>query len=106
MESIKKKRVPYAQARIETIALEAEVQVLIKKGYTLKYIFEEFTKQGKISMAYSTLCRSLRKYSHNKYKKVLINEETNTSTARKTRIISEKPTSFGDASQNLEDLIG
>ena len=58
-EPHKKKRVAYT-ARVEYLAVKAEVDRMLDQGHRVKAIFEEMIRNGRITISYSTFCEYVR----------------------------------------------
>ena len=55
----KQKRAAYT-ARVEYLAIKAEVDKMIAQGHRVKAIFEEMIRNGRITISYSTFCEYVR----------------------------------------------
>ncbi|AMD93399.1 TraK family protein [Desulfomicrobium orale] len=60
----KRKRLTRNLGRVEFIENKEFIEMMIKKGYPLKYIYEVLAEEGKFTMAYTTfiaICRKIKR---------------------------------------------
>ena len=54
-------RLRHHKAKIQYLACEDEILLLLSQGYSKRLLHEELTENGHISMAYITLCQFIRR---------------------------------------------
>jgi len=59
VQRISKKRKTY-DARVEFLAVQAEVAKLMAEGYRIKAIFERLSGDGRLTVCYTTFCDYIR----------------------------------------------
>jgi len=60
------KRLRRYMARVEFLACKETVETMLEQGFSKKLIHERLTEEGRVSMAYITLCQILRKSTRKK----------------------------------------
>lgn len=57
--SVKRHRAKYT-ARVEYLAIKAAVDQMLDQGHTVKAVFEEMTRTGRITISYTSFCDYVR----------------------------------------------
>ena len=66
-------------ARVEYRAVQAEVERMLEQGHRAKAIFEEMSRNGRITISYSTFCAYVRGSGQRPRKGTLHSKRQNTS---------------------------
>ena len=56
-----RQRLRHHKAKIEYLACEETILLMLSQGFSKRLIHEELTEKGSLSMAYITLCQFIRK---------------------------------------------
>jgi hypothetical protein len=54
------KKLPKYMARVEFRALWPEIEKRLAEGYCLRFVFDEMTQDGRLTMGYTTFCDYVR----------------------------------------------
>ena len=54
------KKMPKYMARVEYRSLQPEIEKRLAEGYCLRFVFDEMTSDGRLTMGYTTFCDYVR----------------------------------------------